>query len=79
MNPPFLAAALYIGLALYDLPHIWRSAKQRRTFWVVLGLYVIGLVFGVVVASNLKPIHPWRLIEAIFRPIGEPFLRPAKG
>lgn len=79
MNPPFLGAVAYIGLALFELPRLWKTAGQRRTFWVVLGLYVIGLVLGVLVASQIKPISPWRIIEAIFRPIGEPFLKPAKG
>lgn len=45
----------------------------------MLGLYVVGLGFAVAVAAGYEPASPWEAVNAIFRPIGEPFLRPLKG
>lgn len=79
LGPAILAAALYIGVAAVELPGVWKSAGQRRTFWVVLGLYLFGLGLAMAVASGAEPMNPLMVIDAIFRPIGEPFLKPAKG
>jgi Na+/melibiose symporter-like transporter len=60
----------YVGLALVDLPPLMRRPDRRREFWAVTVLLLIGLCLAILVVRTDVEISAFKVIAAIFKPIG---------
>lgn len=69
----------YLALAGVELPTLWGRPDRRGELWVSAALLLIGLLFAVIITMGYRPITVWKLIEAIFRPVGELLFKPPEG
>jgi hypothetical protein len=74
-----MAVAGYLALAAVELPALWRRPDRRGELWVTAALLLIGLLFAVIITMGYRPVTVWKLIEAIFRPVGELLFKPPGG
>lgn len=75
----WLAALAHLVVAAVELPALWGRPGRRGEFWAVITLLLLGGAFAVMVTLGYRPVSVWKLIEAVFRPIGDPLLRPKGG
>lgn len=74
-----LTVVAHLGMAAVDLPALWARQDRRREFWVVTILLLIGLALSIPLVLGYRPVSVYRLIEAIFKPIGTLLFKPEEG
>lgn len=73
-----LVIVAHLGMAAVEVPALWGGQNRRPELWTVIGLLLLGLGLGLMVVLDYRPISVFKLIEAIFKPIGTVLFK-AKG
>jgi len=74
-----LVVAGHLAIAAVELPSMWGKRTMRGEFWAVVVLLVLGVVAAVLITLQYRPISPWQVIEALFKPIGTILFKPKGG
>lgn len=64
----FLVLFAYGAVALLEVPAMIKrgQVKERRVFWVLLGL---GVMYGIALVQKWRILTPFDLVKAVFHPL----------
>jgi hypothetical protein len=74
-----LSVAAHLAIAVVELPGLWGKRTMRGEFWTVIVLLLLGAVAAFLICLQYRPISPWKVIEALFKPIGTILFKPKGG
>jgi hypothetical protein len=74
-----LALASHVAMAAVELPALWGKQRMRGELWTVVGLLLLSTLLAVFAIFEYKPVTPWKVIEAIFKPIGTLLFKAGEG
>jgi hypothetical protein len=74
-----LVVVVHLGVLLADLPLLLDPPGPNREIWVVAVLLLVSLGLGVLLTTGIRPISAWKLIGAIYGPIGNSLFATSPG
>jgi hypothetical protein len=71
-----LLVVVHLGLAVFGLLPLFFEPERQREGWAGAVLLLASVTLGLAIATDRLPTSLWKLIEAIFSPIGTPLFKP---
>lgn len=79
MTHLILLAVIHVGIVIADLPMLLDRSEQNRDRWVAAVLLLCSLGMGLLMAAGGRPASVWKLIEAVYSPVGNLLFKSSAG